>query len=294
MSEEFTVPEGATVIGADRQFVPVLIDRLRVDSLKGSERGYQRALDERRVQKIVRDYQEGRRKETVVSQRVGGPDEGGLFVVDGQHTLAALKRIHPPGTYLKVILVHWTQEEEQDRFSHQGQNQAGITANHRFPANLRYGYAWETEIWELVEEAGAHLNFDSSSVWPNITAVSSVERVAKAYGKPMLFRVIRFLARTWPDIPRVFDGRLISGLAIFLTMHPEIRDRDLREKIDIEKMLPKYLVKDGVNEAAVAQRLIDMWNVGRHQGNKLTFDREGFRQGAKRQLQEEREGKTWR
>lgn len=284
--------ERPMIIGEDREFVDVRMADLRADSYGDSPLGYQRAVSESQIQDILASFEDELRKDTIVSRRVGGPSAGTLYVVDGQHTLDALKRKYPdPEQRIKVSLRHWTREQEAKAFLGQRENSRGVSTLHNFRVALEHREPWAVHLNETVEAAGGEISLNGNRSGKHLTAIAAARGIMDTQGWCMLFRVVEFLVTNFPDDEANLGGRMLTGLANLFSMHPEVKDRELAVKLKSKRIdeTPASLTKGGINAPAVTQRLIDIWNYGRQDDNQLSYDRVSLRKNSARLLEESRE-----
>src|ERR1700733_1165898 len=82
--------EEAQTLSTARWYSAVLdLSTLQLHRIDEQEFGYQRPISESRVESLVENFDAGEARDIYVSER----EDGTRWVLDGQHTLEALKRV---------------------------------------------------------------------------------------------------------------------------------------------------------------------------------------------------------
>lgn len=219
---------------SNAKYKKVPTDQLLVDDR------YQRPLDEKRVQTMVRTFDARQFGTLEASQR-----NGHAAVFDGQHRLAVAKEL---GLATVPCLVHadLTPEEESDLFVALQRNRRGITQLDRFRARLFSGDQVAKDIEEIVERHGFKLDRggrDSGRLGV-IQAITSVERVHR---RGLLDPTLGLLATLWFGDDKSTDGGLIEGLA--LTIEGYANRMGPTEVGRLEEASPMVILRRSVGHA---------------------------------------------
>lgn len=184
------------------RYKKVPLDKLIVDP------AYQRELDEKRVEKIVTEFDPALLGTLEVSVR-----NGKSAVFDGQHRLAALKEV---GETSAPCLVHegLSVPEEAMLFVRLQTERRALKPLDRFKARLRAGEEEALEIAQAAKDAGYVISSGGGDD-NRIGAVTALDRVYQRGGPPLLQDAL-FLLSTWKGEPGGTDGALIEGLGIFI------------------------------------------------------------------------------
>jgi hypothetical protein len=248
--------------------------------------GYQRPADLNRVARIAREWDWALFDPLTVSRRRGGPRDGELFVVDGQHGwLAAMERwgetIELPATML-----HLTLEEEAERFARQHENARRPIQNHRFAANITARDEETLAIKAIVERQGWIVSpYYGPQRHNAISAAGNLVTAYRAYGPDVLELTLKVLAEAYTYKPASVDGRLIRGLAHFLYHFPVANIGELTERLMRPEALPARLYQNsamyssntGGTSGAISHAIFDQYNRRRSGSTKLTWDLKKYR-----------------
>lgn len=167
---------------------------------------YQRPLDERRIERMARNYDEHLFGVLDVSER-----NGKLAVFDGQHRLKLAEAI---GRAKVPCMVHQSlsAEREAELFVALQRERKGITSVERFKARLFSADELAVAINADVEAAGFGVRQAGAraGLVYAIQAVSSLERV---YRRGNLRETLELLHELWGGDDKSTDGGLIEGLS---------------------------------------------------------------------------------
>lgn len=183
--------------------------RVPLNTLKVDER-YQRPLDEKRVAKIARDFDERLFGTLEISQR-----NGKSAVFDGQHRLAAAQQL---GMKDVPCLVHSNLEPEEEArlFVALQQNRRGIKPVDKFVARVFAGDEQAVEVDSIIREVGYEVRPSNGGRTGAIQAITTVEWVYRRYGAKHLTTTLEFIRDLWAGDDHSTDGSLVSGVAQFL------------------------------------------------------------------------------
>lgn len=186
---------------------------------------YQRQLDERRVEKIVRNFDPKILGTLEVSERA----DGTFAVIDGQHRFAALKA---KGRKQAPALVHKNldAQQEADLFARLNMTRKPLSAVQRFKAQLFSGDERATDISRIVTDAGFRIIEGGASIG-DITAVAALERSYKAYGADTLATAMKNISDLWYGEESSVTANMISGFTQFLSMYGDRYDERHAEKL---------------------------------------------------------------
>jgi hypothetical protein len=182
--------------------------RMLLSTLKIDER-YQRPLDAKRVQKIVREFDARRFGVLEISQR-----NGKAAVFDGQHRLAAAQKL---GHKDVPCLIHsnLAPEEEAELFIALQRERRGINQVDQFKARCFMGDELAQDMAAIVDRCGFQIRADGSNAGQlrSIRAITSLERI---YERGILEETLYLLNDLWGGDPKSTDGGLLEGLALIV------------------------------------------------------------------------------
>lgn len=170
------------------------------------DKGYQRELDHRRVDRIVDDYDPRLLGVLEVSIR-NGNGKGTVF--DGGHRLAALKKLK----ITKVpVLAHsdLTPKEEAMLFVALQNGRKRVNPIQRFAAQVFSGDLFAVDLKAAVEEAGWHVSRHGSGPDTGIKGIVTLERI---FRNGNLAETLA-LAELWRGDEKVTDAMFLDGLAL--------------------------------------------------------------------------------
>lgn len=169
---------------------------------------YQRELDERRVDGIVDGFDPALLGTLEVSAR-----NGRSAVFDGQHRLAALKRLRIDHV---ACVVHegLSVEDEARLFVELQTRRKALTPLDRFRARLVAGESQARAINRIVEAAGYKVTSGGGAA--AIGAVTALDRVLALDETGAILESALDLLSVWKGEPKATDGALILGLGLFL------------------------------------------------------------------------------
>lgn len=178
------------------------IGSVRVDS------EYQRDLSQRRVERMVKEFDPHRFQPIEVSKRA----DGSHWCIEGQHRLAAARRL---GMHVIAAMVHvgLTSTDEALLFWMFQRDRRALSAWDSFEARLHGQETVAVGVDATCRDAGVTYgrgtNFD-------VQALVVLETVYRMGGKDLLGSTLRLIQRIWPVAHRRFDGNVIGGLGLVL------------------------------------------------------------------------------
>lgn len=192
---------------------------------------YQRSLDEKRVAKMVKDYNPNLVNPPKVSFR-----SGKYWVFDGQHTIAMLRKVKGENKTIECRVFHgMTWLDELELFIAQN----GIDSDPTTMDKLRASYnGGEPEVKAMVQAAamaGVTVDFSTSKSAGRCIAVSTLFKLYKTMEQTDFITVLSLIMAAWPSDPDGLTGHLISGLSKFYTTY-----KDRIKRNDLLKILKSY------------------------------------------------------
>ncbi|MBP5718871.1 MAG: ParB N-terminal domain-containing protein [Abditibacteriota bacterium] len=207
---------------------------------------YQRTLDEKVVEKLVRCWDRMLMEPIVVSYR-----DGKYYVIDGQHRVAALRALFQDKDTLVPCIVHTglTKKDEAALFYKLDRSRRKLSYAQSISALLKSGESAEiNDIQALLDGYGFEWALDGKSMGDY--KIRSTRAVVSAYrmtGHETFPRMLSLLSETWDGDPASLTAMMLTGTARFLKSYElEINDhyfvsrlKDVKPE-DIAKATKEY------------------------------------------------------
>jgi hypothetical protein len=200
--------------------------RVPVESLYVDDR-YQRPVDQRRISRMAKQFDERLVGTLEVSQRNG---TGSYAVFDGQHRLEAAK-LAQVGAVPCLVHKGLSPTEEADLFVTLQRQRKNITPLERFHARVFTGDETALMIEEIAEACGFEIaTYSRALTHDTLRAIVAVERI---YKRGNLAETLTLLRELWAGDDKSTDGALLEGLSALEDgyghrLTEEVKDR-LRE-----------------------------------------------------------------
>jgi hypothetical protein len=196
------------------------------------EVSYQRAMDQRRVNRIADGFDFALFGVPLVSRR-----NGKVYCVDGQHRLAAAIKKGINKVPVQIV---------EDLSVRDEAYVWGAVNNYRklhssleaFKGALVSGSDVHVQIDEIVTGLGLRMNRNSAE--DAIGAAGMLLQVERRGGVPLVRDTLTLIKNVWYGYPMAWDKRFISGVAVFLHTYERIIDWD-----DLVTALRKGVVDNG-------------------------------------------------
>ena len=169
---------------------------------------YQRVLNMKNVNKIVKEFNPAKLGVLVVSKR----SDGTYAVLDGQHRLTALRRLGYTVTNC-IVLEGMSLQEEADYFRRQNENKQNLRIADTFKASLFAEDGESLEIKRLMDKHG--FRFGKSGSPMCICAIGALQTIIRTYNVQTLENVLRSIAGTWAADSTILRREMLAGLAEF-------------------------------------------------------------------------------
>jgi hypothetical protein len=227
----------------------VYLRQLPLSCLVIDER-YQRAVSDRKVKRIVKNFRPDAIGAIDVSQRANGE----YTVIDGQHRVIALRQVAPDSMVDCVVHTGLYPEDEAELFTiTNGARDKPIPAD-RFRARLFYRDPAAVEINAAVESAGLRLdlthNGNASQNPTAINAISAVQNVYDMLGANGLRQVLSILSATWPDDRNALIQDLIMATGMVINTYGDSLNRE-RLIAKLSEVPLKKLLMEGAGHRAL-------------------------------------------
>lgn len=275
------------------KMVSVPIGLLNIDQYDpDTDTGYQRALYTGRVKRIAGKWSDMRAGVLKVSERIGGPHAGKLFVVDGQHRLEAARIAFADNEDYEIMcaIAPMTYEEEAAFFASQFQETNKVARRSMFNARLQAQDPQAIEVRNIVEKTGWKLSTRNSPTSHNsIVAVAALDNIYKLFGPVTLEEVLTILADAYGYRYEAVDNRMIAGLAHFLWHYAPryVSRRELATKLGRPTNIPRFIMQEAARyggfgsgkagASSVSRAILEVWNKGKPERTRLEWDTNKYR-----------------
>lgn len=203
---------------------------------------YQRPVRDHHINRIVKNFDPDMFGTLIVSARKGG----GMYVVDGQHRVEAVKRMGWGDQRVPCVVYHgMTVEEEARAFFYPQSNRVQLVPAERFKARLAAGDESAVNLVRKVESYGYGLNLTmgSSDSTRTIDAISAVERLSLSR-EDILSEVLTTCRAAWGHDQFKLTNPILTGLGRFIYRYWGVYDRN-RLTIALRNSTPGRVEGDG-------------------------------------------------
>lgn len=186
---------------------------------------YQRPVEKKDVNKLIREWDPRRLTPIVVSAR-----EGKFNVVDGQHRVEAMRRM-AKGKDVSIPCLIYTgmsYEDEAALYAELDRGRKRLTLPQSLNAMVEAGTDPEImEVKRLAESAGFVWALAKRTGQPfEIEATRALISAYRLLGVAGFSRLLELMAGTWHGAPSSLKASMLSGMALFLkTYEAELNDR---------------------------------------------------------------------
>lgn len=236
---------------------------------------YQRLVDEREVDRLIRDWDDRLLEPVVVSYR------GGRFnVIDGQHRVAAMRKMNGDQNVMVRCKVYsgLTYEEEAALCWKLDKAKKRLSLSQATNALVESGLDAEaTEIKRLMNCEGFTwaLGRKNNKEY-EVAATRAVINAYRTLGSVGLLRLFRLLGDTWHGDVHSLTAPVINGMALFLkTYDTELNDRTFVKRLSA--VPPEEIARRGKTDFSTsntalryARVLLEKYN-GARGGRKLSY-----------------------
>lgn len=249
----------------------VRIDQIQVDAT------YQRSLRHDLINQIAREYDIVKAGPILLSER----DDGTIWCVDGQHRMAGASLAGEDEIFAHVVHGLTRQEEAELRLARN--DRRSDSTYEKFRTRLVMHDKKAEAIVELLRQQGTQLNLQPNTR-VGFNCLTAVERIYDLDGKGVVLgRTIRFLKEAFAS-EEYLGGEMTSVSMLlattwFIDRHIDMREVDWSEMaervgragaIDLRRKGQNHkAVNGGANWVNVYRALVELWNYGRRDTNKI-------------------------
>ncbi len=176
---------------------------------------YQRPVEEKDVDDLIRKWDDHLLKPLIVSFR-----DGHFYLIDGQHRVAALRKMNGGAEVIVPCQVHndLTYEKEAELYAKLDKANKRMTLSQSTNALIESGQNPEAmEIKRLVEKNGFRWALTTPTGKEHeISATRALINAYRRLGGANFDRMLRLLDGTWHGAPNSLRAAMLSGMALFL------------------------------------------------------------------------------
>ncbi len=244
----------------------------------GYQDGYQRGLMPRWVEEIAATFNEDCVKQVVLSHR-----DGKFWIVDGQHTVAALK-MRNGGLDLPVeCLVYdgFTVQDEARLFMILNDRKYSKPVSALAKASARYGSLNDPELTKMIDaakRAGVTVVFTTGASKSGTSAalVALDSAWKKLGGEPLFGEMLNNLVAAWGGDYNTLTGPFIAGMTEFVCRFQQKYDKARLSKM-LREVPPSDIKRDakangGGNGVKYAKVFVKLYNKRLRFDRQLSFD----------------------
>ena len=225
---------------------------------------YQRPVEQKNVDKLIRNWNSRELYPVIVSFR-----DGKFNVVDGQNRIAAMRQMAGGGDVIVPCMIYtgMTYEQEAELYAKLDKGKHPLTPRQHTKALMESGSdAKIMEIKCLVEEVGFVWALDEPTGEPfEIVPIRALVNAHQLLGGEAFAHMLSLLAGTWQGTPNSLKASMLSGMALFVkTYETELRDRTFIRRMSA--VSPEEIIRLGRIETDVGLRfariILDKYNNG--------------------------------
>ncbi|MDE6993931.1 MAG: hypothetical protein K2P41_05840 [Lachnospiraceae bacterium] len=229
-----------------------------------SDLPYQRGVEQKNVDKLIRNWNSRELYPVIVSFR-----DGKFNVVDGQNRIAAMRQMAGGGDVIVPCMIYtgMTYEQEAELYAKLDKGKRPLTPRQHTKALVESGSdAKILEIKCLVENVGFVWALDEPTGEPfEIAPIRALINAYQLLGGEAFTRMLSLMAGAWQGTPNSLKASMLSGMALFVkTYETELSDRAFVRRMAL--VSPEEIIRLGRIETDVALRfariILDKYNSG--------------------------------
>ena len=229
-----------------------------------SDLPYQRGVEQKNVDKLIRNWNSRELYPVIVSFR-----DGKFNVVDGQNRIAAMRQMAGGGDVIVPCMIYtgMTYEQEAELYAKLDKGKRPLTPRQHTKALVESGSdAKILEIKCLVENVGFVWALDEPTGEPfEIAPIRALINAYQLLGGEGFARMLSLMAGAWQGTPNSLKASMLSGMALFVkTYETELSDRAFVRRMAL--VSPEEIIRLGRIETDVALRfariILDKYNSG--------------------------------
>jgi hypothetical protein len=220
--------------GHEFEFKVLRPSQIRVDPL------YQRDLDTKRVDKIVKEFNGDTFNEPKVSYR-----NGIFWVFDGQHSIAAWRQYHGEDKLVNCkVFKGMTWLDECEAFVRQNGIKKDPTTNEKLKAEYNARNPEVVDMKTKAELCGFTVDFSLSKSATRIVATSTLFRAYKTLSSEAYLDMLTAIKEAWYGDIDAVSKYIINGMtAFYKTYHGNFSNDELVKSL--KRVTPAEIIRNG-------------------------------------------------
>jgi len=237
---------------------------------------YQRPVETEDVDKLIAKWNPCLLNPIVVSFR-----NGNFNIVDGQHRVAAMRKMAGGGDVIVPCIIYTglTYEQEAELYYMLDQTRGKLRLGHATKALVESGANAEIiDVKQRVEDAGFVWALDRPTGEPfEISTTRAVINAYRLLGGAAFSRMLGLIAGAWHGTPSSLKASIFSGMALFVkTYETELVDQTFIKRlsaVDPDEIIRRGKVDFSTNKAALrfARVILSKYNSQQRGGRKLPY-----------------------
>lgn len=230
---------------------------------------YQRPVNPKRVQAIVDHFDPNKVNIIKVSYR-----DGQYYVIDGAHTLEALKKLHKGHEFNAVCRVYHglTYQEEADLFASQYDNSSHVPFKYELKARLISEDGDYEKFRILTEEVGLQLATEGRGASHTINAMEKAWGIYRKYGADFYARMLDTLVKTWHGDAWSLQAPMLGGMAVLMSKFPHINLSRFVKKLSIADVNAIKREASGITRSKDVAYALAMARIFNTNGGRFTIN----------------------
>ena len=200
---------------------------------------YQRELDDKRVNRMVKKFNPNLVNPPKVSFR-----DGKYWVFDGQHTLAMWRAVKKDKPIECRVFYGMTWLDEMELFIEQNGEDKDPTTNDKLRAAFNGGDPDVKDMVRAAESAGVTVDFQSSKKLGRCNATSTLFKAYKQLSRQDFVAMLEAIMFAWPEDPDGLTNWIIAGLTKFYATYSGSFKQDDLKRV-LQMVTPAAIIREG-------------------------------------------------
>ena len=228
---------------------------------------YQRDIDRKRVDRIVRSYDPCLVNAIKVSFR-----DGHYYIFDGRHTAVVEKIVKGNGadTMVECKVYHGlTRLDEMELFVAQNGESAAVSVNAKLKALYNFGDKDVIGMVQGAQCAGVRVDFSRAQAMNKVTALSTLMKLYMSLPREQYIDMLSTIRMAWNGVPDSFCREILTGMGKFYsTYYGQFTSKHLAKSLS--KVAPSQIPREGkamgaatLSASVYARIILRIYNSGR-------------------------------
>ena len=232
---------------------------------------YQREIDYKRVNEIVKNFNPNVFNEPKVSKRT----DGKYYIFNGDHSVAAHQILFGKDAPIKCKVYYGlTPEDEMNLFVLQNGISKPPTKLEKLRALNNHNDPEVMEMVECANIAGVKIDFTSWPAENKISAVETAYSIFKSIGRTNFINVLITIKKIWLGNAESFSRGMLNGFAyIYKHCEEQFSNKDIINALSgypISKIEERARMLQGNMQKRFATAIVEVYNKGKR-SKRITF-----------------------